>query len=74
MTNFLIEIAPYLAGIISAAVAYMSYRESKRKTQHDDLREMYDRQVKEIKRLDIDNQQLRRENAELRREKKHEKD
>lgn len=62
MTEILIDYAPYLASIIAGIVAYLSFRESKRKTQHDELRDLYE----EIK---TENDRLRRENDRLRKEK-----
>lgn len=59
--DVLIAYAPYIAGIISAAIAYLSYQESKRKTKHDQLADLADRYIK-------DNDRLRRENDNLRKE------
>lgn len=61
MTKILIDYAPYLAAIITGIVAYLSFRESKRKTRHDELHDLYD----EVK---ADNDRLRRENERLRKE------
>lgn len=61
MTKILINYAPYLASIIAGIVAYLSFRESKRKTRHDELHDLYD----EIK---VDNDRLRRENERIRKE------
>lgn len=61
MTKILIDYAPYLASIIAGIVAYLSFRESKRKTQHDELHDLYD----EVK---ADNDRLRRENERIRKE------
>lgn len=61
MTKILINYAPYLASIIAAVVTYLSFRESKRKTRHDELHDLYD----EIK---ADNNRLRKENDKLKKE------
>lgn len=61
MTEILIDYAPYLASIIAGIVAYLSFRESKRKTRHDELHDLYD----EVK---ADNDRLRRDNERLRKE------
>lgn len=61
MTEILIDYAPYLASIIAGIVAYLSFRESKRKTRHDELHDLYD----EVK---ADNDRLKRENERLRKE------
>lgn len=61
MTKILIDYAPYLASIIAGIVAYLSFRESKRKTRHDELHDLYD----EIK---TDNDRLRKENDKLKKE------
>lgn len=42
MTKILIDYAPYLASIIAGIVAYLSFIESKRKTCHDELHDLYD--------------------------------
>ena len=61
MTRILIDYAPYLASIIAGIVAYLSFKESKRKTQHDELHNLYE----EIK---AENDRLRKENDKLKRE------
>lgn len=61
MTKILIDYAPYLASIIAGIVTYLSFRESKRKTRHDELHDLYD----EVK---ADNDRLRRENERIRKE------
>ncbi|MCI0374711.1 hypothetical protein [Lacticaseibacillus paracasei] len=60
--KILIDYAPYIAGIISALVAYFSYQESKRRTNHDELEDLNDRYRKEIDRLQRENDRLRKEN------------
>jgi hypothetical protein len=61
ITKTIIDFAPYFAGIASAVVALMTYREGKRKNKHDELEDMNDR-------LRADNDRLRRENDCLRKE------
>ncbi|AAR04643.1 unknown [Lactobacillus phage Lc-Nu] len=65
MTKAIVDFAPYLAGIASAVIAYLTYREGKRKNRHDELEDMNDR-------LREDNDRLRRENERLRKENNHE--
>lgn len=65
MTKAIVDFAPYLAGIASAVIAFMTYREGKRKNKHDELEDMNDR-------LRADNDRLRRENERLRKENSHE--
>lgn len=65
MTKAIVDFAPYLAGIASAVIAFMTYREGKRKNKHDELEDMNDR-------LRADNDRLRRENERLRKENNHE--
>ena len=65
MTKAIVDFAPYLAGIASAVIAFMTYREGKRKNRHDELEDMNDR-------LRADNDRLRRENERLRKESNHE--
>ena len=62
MTKILIDYAPYLASIIAGAVTYLAFKESKRKTRHDELHDLYD----EVK---ADNDRLRRENERIIKEK-----
>lgn len=64
-TKAIVDFAPYLAGIASAVIAYLTYREGKRKNRHDELEDMNDR-------LRTDNDRLRRENERLRKENNHE--
>ncbi len=61
ITKAIVDFAPYLAGIASAVIAFMTYRESKRKNRHDELEDMNDR-------LRAENDRLRRENERLRKE------
>ena len=65
MTKAIVDFAPYLAGIASAVIAYLTYREGKRKNRHDELEDMNDR-------LRADNDRLRRDNERLRKENNHE--
>lgn len=65
ITKTIVDSAPYLAGLASAIVAFMTYREGKRKNRHDELEDMNDR-------LRAENDRLRRENAHLRKENNHE--
>lgn len=65
MTKAIVDYAPYLAGIASTVIAYLTYREGKRKNRHDELEDMNDR-------LRAENDRLRRENERLRKEKNHE--
>ena len=57
----LFDVTPYLAGIVSAFVAFFTYRESKRKTKHDEAMDLYDK-------VNADNERLRKENDQLRQE------
>ncbi len=61
MTKVLIAYAPYISLIIASLVSYATFRESKRKTWHDELHNLYD----EIK---DDNDRLRKENDKLKKE------
>ncbi|WP_434716690.1 hypothetical protein [Lacticaseibacillus paracasei] len=65
ITKAIVDFAPYLAGIASAVIAFMTFREGKRKNKHDELEDMNDR-------LRADNDRLRRENERLRKENNHE--
>ena len=61
MTRILIDYAPYLSLIIASLVSYATFRESKRKTRHHELHDLYE----EIK---AENDRLRKENDKLKRE------
>jgi hypothetical protein len=61
ITKAIVDFAPYLAGIASAVIAFMTYREGKRKNRHDELEDMNDR-------LRADNDRLRCENERFRKE------
>lgn len=65
ITKFIVDSTPYIATIVSTLVAYLTYREGKRKNRHDELEDMNDR-------LRADNDRLRRENERLRKENNHE--
>jgi FtsZ-binding cell division protein ZapB len=65
ITKAIVDFAPYLAGIASTVIAFMTYHEGKRKNRHDELEDMNDR-------LRADNDRLRRENERLRKENNHE--
>lgn len=61
ITKIILSSAPYIVGITSALIAFLTYREGKRKNKHDELEDMNDR-------LRADNDRLRRENDRLRKE------
>ena len=64
-TKAIVDFAPYIAGMASAVIAFMTYREGKRKNWHDELEDMNDR-------LREENDRLRRDNERLRKEDNHE--
>lgn len=66
MTGLIVKLAPYLAGIVGSLVGYLTFKESKRKTKHDELLELYDK-------VEKDNDRLRRENNKLRKELENKK-
>lgn len=61
MTRILIAYAPYVSLIIAGIVSAATFLESKRKTKHDELHDLYD----EVK---ADNDRLRKENDKLKEE------
>ncbi|QTH68374.1 hypothetical protein [Lacticaseibacillus paracasei] len=65
ITKIIVDSTPYIATIVPTLIAYLTYRESKRKNKHDELEDMNDR-------LRADNDRLRRENERLRKENNHE--
>ena len=56
MHELLITYAPYISGIMGAVLAFLTYRESKRKSQHDELHELCEEMKKQrddaLKQLD----------------------
>ena len=62
ITKIIISSAPYIAGMASAVIAFMTYRESKRKNRHDELEDMNDRLRADNYRLRLENERLRKEN------------
>lgn len=65
ITKIIVDSTPYIATIVSTLVAYLTYREGKRKNRHDELEDMNDR-------LRAENDRLRRENERIRKENNHE--
>jgi hypothetical protein len=63
ITKIIVDSTPYIATIVPTLIAYLTYREGKRKNRHDELEDMNDR-------LRADNDRLRRENERLRKENK----
>jgi hypothetical protein len=61
ITKIIINSAPYIAGIASTIIAFLTYREGKRKNKHDELEDMNDRLREENDRLSRDNERLRKE-------------
>lgn len=67
-TDLILKLAPYLSTFLAVVVSYLSYRETKRKTRHDELSDLYDKVVDDNKRLRRDNMRLTKENQELHKE------
>ena len=67
--DLLIAFAPYIAAIISAAVAYLSYRESKRKSRHDEVHGMYEDMKKERDEARAEADTFRKELDEIKKRK-----
>lgn len=65
ITKIIVDSTPYIATTVPTLIAYLTYREGKRKNRHDELEDMNDR-------LRADNDRLRRENERLRKENNHE--
>lgn len=63
ITKIIVDSTPYIATIVPTLIAYLTYREGKRKNRHDELEDMNDR-------LRADNDRFRRENERLRKENK----
>ncbi|RNE32905.1 hypothetical protein FAM6165_00324 [Lacticaseibacillus paracasei] len=66
--KYLMEYAPYIAGILSVLVAYLSLRESRRKTKHDEAMDLLDRVNKDNDRLREENEELKKKSLLLTRE------
>ncbi|MBU6046322.1 hypothetical protein KQ232_01365 [Lacticaseibacillus paracasei] len=65
--KYLMTYAPYIAGILSALVAYLSLRESRRKSKHDEAMDLLDRVNKDNGRLREENEELNKKNLQLTR-------
>ena len=63
ITKIIVDSTPYIATILPTLIAYLTYRQGKRKNRHAELEDMNDR-------LRADNDRLRRENERLRKENK----
>ena len=61
MRDVLIAYAPYFSAIVTSLVAYLGYRETKRKSRHDELRELYEERKKEAAELKKENLRLKKE-------------
>ncbi|WP_350345783.1 hypothetical protein ABR328_11255 [Lacticaseibacillus paracasei] len=68
ITKVIIDFAPYIAGIVSTAVAFLTYREGKRKNKHDEAMDLLDRVNKDNDRLREENEELKKKNLQLTRE------
>lgn len=69
MDKILIAYAPYLSALLAVVVSFLSYKESRHKTRHDELQDAYNRIEHDNDRLRMENDRLR---AELRKaDKKH---
>lgn len=68
MTKAIVDFAPYLAGIASAVIAFMTYREGKRKNKHDEAMDLLDQVNKDNDRLREENEELKNKNVQLIRE------
>jgi len=65
--DVLVAFAPYISVIIGGLVSWFSFLESKRKTKHDELSDLYDK-------IATDNERLRKENESLRKERDKDED
>ncbi|MBM6408663.1 hypothetical protein [Lacticaseibacillus rhamnosus] len=68
MTKAIVDLSPYITGIVSTAVAFLTYREGKRKNKHDEAMDLLDRVNKDNDRLREENEELKKENLQLTRE------
>lgn len=68
ITKIIVSSAPYIAGIASALIAFMTYREGKRKNKHDEAMDLLDRVNKDNDRLREENEELKKKNLQLTRE------
>lgn len=64
-TDLIIKLAPYASAVMAVFVSYLSYRETKRKTRHDELSDLYDKVYKDNERLRKENERLNKQNDKL---------
>ena len=68
ITKIIVDSTPYIATIVSTLIAYLTYREGKRKNRHDELEDINDRVNKDNDRLREENEELKNKNVQLIRE------
>ncbi|RXS50689.1 hypothetical protein ETB91_15165 [Lacticaseibacillus rhamnosus] len=68
ITKIIVDSTPYIAPIVSTLIAYLTYREGKRKNKHDESMDLLDRVNKDNDRLREENEELKNKNMQLTRE------
>ncbi|WP_288551179.1 hypothetical protein [uncultured Lacticaseibacillus sp.] len=67
ITKIIVDSTPYIATIVPMLIAYLTYRESKRKNKHDEAMDLLDRVNKDNDRLREENEELKKKNLQLAR-------
>ena len=68
ITKIIVDSTPYIATIVPTLIAYLTYREGKRKNKHDEAMDLLDRVNKDNDRLRQENEELKKKNLQLTRE------
>lgn len=68
ITKIIVDSTPYIATIVPTIIAYLTYRESKRKNKHDEVMDLMDRVNQDNDRLREENEELKNKNLQLTRE------
>ncbi|WBM89856.1 hypothetical protein RWA14_08955 [Lacticaseibacillus rhamnosus] len=67
ITKIIVDSTPYITTIVSTLIAYLTYREGKRKNKHDEAMDLLDRVNQDNDRLREENEEFKKKNLQLTR-------